>query len=70
LVTGEAIPGWASSVSIVSFMFGILFILLGLIGEYIGRILIEVKARPRFLISDRLGMTSAKAGRNDGWLSQ
>lgn len=56
LFTDTAVPGWASGVAIVSFLFGILFILLGLIGEYIGRILIEVRRRPRFLVSDRIGM--------------
>lgn len=54
-IIGTAVPGWTSSVAILSFLLGILFLLLGLIGEYIGRILIEVKQRPRFIISDRLG---------------
>ena len=57
LFTDSAVPGWASGVAMVSFLFGILFILLGLIGEYIGRILVEVRRRPRFLVSERLGMT-------------
>jgi dolichol-phosphate mannosyltransferase len=56
LFTDKVVPGWASAVSIVSLLFGILFILLGLIGEYIGRILVEVKHRPRFLISEIVGM--------------
>lgn len=56
LFTDTVVPGWASGVAIVSFLFGILFILLGLLGEYIGRILIEVRQRPRFLISEQLGI--------------
>ena len=56
LFTDRVVPGWTSAVSIVSLLFGILFILMGLIGEYIGRILIEVKHRPRFLISEIVGM--------------
>jgi dolichol-phosphate mannosyltransferase len=55
LVLGTTFPGWTSAISILSFLFGILFILLGLIGEYIGRILVEVKRRPRFLISEGIG---------------
>ena len=55
LFMDKVVPGWASAVSIISFLFGILFIMLGLIGEYIGRILIEVKHRPRFLISEIVG---------------
>jgi len=49
------VPGWASALSVTSFLFGILFILLGIIGDYIGRILMEVKARPRYLVSESLG---------------
>jgi dolichol-phosphate mannosyltransferase len=52
---GKTVPGWASAVSVVSFLFGVLFILLGLIGEYIGRILIEVRRRPRFLVNASIG---------------
>ena len=53
--TGAVIAGWTSTVSVVSFLMGIMFILLGLIGEYIGRILIEVMQRPRYLISEQTG---------------
>jgi dolichol-phosphate mannosyltransferase len=51
----QTVPGWASAVSVISFLFGILFILLGLMGEYLGRILIEVRRRPRYLLRDRVG---------------
>ncbi|MDD2850397.1 MAG: glycosyltransferase family 2 protein [Desulfuromonadaceae bacterium] len=54
LFTNTVVPGWASGIAIVSFLFGILFILLGLIGEYIGRILVEVRRRPRYLVSERI----------------
>jgi len=53
---GFVVPGWTSIVSIISFLFGILFIMLGIIGEYIGRILMEVKGRPRFLVSAQVGI--------------
>jgi dolichol-phosphate mannosyltransferase len=49
------VPGWASALAITTFLFGILFMLLGIIGDYIGRILIEVKGRPRYLISESVG---------------
>ena len=58
------VPGWASILSILSFLFGMLFIFLGIIGEYIGRILSEVKQRPRFLVRERLG-TPPEAWRTD-----
>ncbi len=56
IFTDTVVPGWASGVAVVSFLFGILFIMLGVLGEYIGRILIEAKGRPRYLVSERLGM--------------
>ena len=49
------VPGWATTIAVMSFMFGILFILLGLMGEYIGRILIETRNRPRFIINEQVG---------------
>jgi polyisoprenyl-phosphate glycosyltransferase len=51
--TSSAVPGWTSLYVLVSFLFGILFILIGITGEYIARILEEVRGRPRFVISDR-----------------
>lgn len=59
LFVETAVPGWASAVGILSFLFGILFILLGVIGEYMGQILIEVRQRPRFLVSDYVGVEQA-----------
>jgi dolichol-phosphate mannosyltransferase len=50
----EAAKGWASSVAIMSFLFGMLFLFLAVLGEYVGRILIEVRERPRFIVSEML----------------
>ena len=44
------------AVSVISFLFGVLFILLGIVGEYIGRILVEVRQRPRYLVADQAGI--------------
>jgi polyisoprenyl-phosphate glycosyltransferase len=48
----EAIPGWASSVAISSFLFGVLFVFLAILAEYVGRIVVEVRRRPRFLVRE------------------
>ncbi len=53
VVAGDAISGWTSTVAIMSFLFGVLFFYLGLLGEYLGRVIVEVRARPRYLISER-----------------
>ena len=63
LFTDSAVPGWASAISILSFLFGILFILLGIVGEYIGRILIEVRQRPRFLVAEKVGIDDTPVGK-------
>lgn len=46
-------PGWASTLIIVCFIGGIQLISLGIIGEYIGKIYMETKRRPRYIISER-----------------
>ena len=49
---GSVVAGWASTVCIVCFMGGVQLICLGVIGEYIGKIYMETKARPRYIISE------------------
>ena len=50
---GKSVAGWASLACIVCFMGGVQALFLGIIGEYIGKIYLEVKARPRYIISER-----------------
>lgn len=52
-VTGHTVAGWASMTCILCFVSGIQMLSLGVIGEYIGKIYMEVKGRPRFIISER-----------------
>ena len=51
--TGHTVSGWASMISIVCFIGGMQLICLGVIGEYIGKIYLETKQRPRYIISER-----------------
>jgi len=55
LATGKVIPGWASVVLPMYFLGGIQLLALGAIGEYVGKLYVEVKARPRFIIQDVVG---------------
>lgn len=50
---GSTVVGWASVTCIVCFLGGIQLVSLGVIGEYIGKIYMEVKGRPRYIISER-----------------
>lgn len=52
-LTGASVAGWASTVSIICFLGGIQLLSLGVIGEYIGKIYLETKKRPRYIISER-----------------
>lgn len=54
-INGNTIAGWASTICIVCFMGGIQLICLGVIGEYVGKTYMEVKGRPRYIISDKVG---------------
>ena len=50
---GRTVAGWTSMTCIICFVSGIQLISLGVLGEYIGKIYLETKARPRYIISDR-----------------
>jgi polyisoprenyl-phosphate glycosyltransferase len=55
LFTDLTIPGWSSLIAINLFFNGIILIILGIIGEYIGRIYDESKKRPLYIISEEIG---------------
>lgn len=59
-LTGHSVAGWASMTSIVCFIGGVQLICLGVLGEYIGKIYMEVKHRPRYIISERTGEKETK----------
>lgn len=52
LVSGNVVPGWASSVLPMYLLGGIQLLSLGVIGEYIAKIYMETKRRPRFIIEE------------------
>ena len=52
-IAGRAVAGWASTLIAVALIGGIQLISLGVIGEYVGKIFLETKHRPRYIISER-----------------
>ncbi|HET7470413.1 MAG TPA: glycosyltransferase family 2 protein [Gemmatimonadales bacterium] len=63
---GHTVPGWASDVGVTTLLFGVQFILLGLIGEYLGRVYLAAKARPPFLVEATTdGSAQFRAGSSD-----
>ena len=51
--SGNIVEGWTSMTCIICFVSGIQMISLGVIGEYVGKIYLETKRRPRFIIDER-----------------
>lgn len=52
-IIGGTVSGWASTTCILCFLGGIQLLSLGVIGEYIGKIYLETKARPRYILSEK-----------------
>ena len=53
-LTDKSIPGWASTVLPIYFIGGVQVLSIGIVGEYIGKIYLEVKERPKFFIEKEI----------------
>lgn len=47
---GNVAPGWTSTMVLLLFLFGLNFLFMGIIGEYLGRIFLESKQRPKYIV--------------------
>ena len=61
LTNPSAVPGWASTVLPVTFIGGVQILSIGVLGEYIGKIYMETKRRPRFIIDRTVGLAADEA---------
>jgi len=55
IVRGVDVPGYASVMVMILFLGGLQLLSLGIIGEYLGRVYDEVKARPLYVVRQRIG---------------
>ena len=55
VLTGNAVTGWASTMCVVCLIGGLQLLSLGVIGEYIGKIYLETKHRPSYIVKERTG---------------
>ena len=54
---GREVPGFTTLIIVILFLFGMLFLILGIIGEYISRIYDEVKQRPNYIVKKEIGFS-------------
>ena len=54
LVAGRAVPGWASSVIPVYFLGGVQLLSIGVLGEYVAKLYVETKRRPRYFVEEQI----------------
>ncbi len=67
LVNGVRTPGYVTTITVVTALAGVQMVMLGVVGEYTGRIYYEVKGRPHFLVkaSNVRGAETGEAGKGD-----
>lgn len=51
---GDTVRGWASMLASLWFIGGLILLSIGIVGEYVGKIYLETKKRPRFIVSEFL----------------
>ena len=62
-IAGWEVPGLAIALAAVAFLFGVQLIALGLLGEYVGRVLEQVQHRPVFVVDEVVGIEAPAAAR-------
>lgn len=62
IVVPESLLGWSSTMAVLLFLGGMIMLMLGMVGEYVGRIYLSINRAPQFVIRDRIGFEDEKHG--------
>jgi hypothetical protein len=65
VIFGEKVPGYPSVIVGLMVLGGVQLIMIGIMGEYIGKILAELKARPVYFVAEHTFKTAQSAGASD-----
>lgn len=68
LATDYTLQGWTSLIIVMLFLGGMQLLILGVIGEYLGRVYDEIRKRPLYIVSERLGFEDEAEDRKSGEL--
>ena len=60
--TGQTIAGWTSLIISLWLLGGLILLAIGIIGEYVGKIYLEVKRRPRYLVQEFIDANQKNSG--------
>lgn len=63
--TNTVIPGWTTPVVSITFLMGLQFIFLGIIGEYISRIYSQGRERPQYIVEEIIGLNNSRQPRKN-----
>ncbi len=62
IIVPESLLGWSSTMAVLLFLGGMIMLMLGMVGEYVGRIYLSINRAPQFVIRDRIGFEDEKHG--------
>src|SRR5262249_519953 len=63
-ISGFTVPGWTTTVVLVSFLFSVQLLMTGVLAEYVGRIYEQVKRRPLYVVAERIIFGKARRRRD------